>query len=239
MSSDLGVIPYENDLFANLHADWVEEYPYLETEFWDDDYASHFRSFQLNPVVVVMVAVIIGIVFTGIAASLDYNPQVEVATSVETAVSQPQSNPQPAEISLSTDSLTFVAPYKEYAITQGVHGASYGHMAIDIAAGRGAALLSPINGVITELYMDEYGNPTVVIENDAYAVMFLHGDYTVAIGDVLKVGQQFGTESNKGYTMDMAGNLCYNREWCGNHSHLNVFDKRIQANINPLNLITN
>ena len=109
-------------------------------------------------------------------------------------------------------------------------------MAIDIAAGRGEPLLSPINGVVTQLFMDEYGNPTIVIENDVFQVMFLHGDYTVAIGDALKVGQVFGAESNKGYTMDMAGNLCYNREWCGNHSHLNVFDKRIQANVNPLGL---
>lgn len=239
MSSNLSTVPYENDLFANLHTDWAEAYQYPEAEIWDGDYAGNFRSFQLNPVVVIVVAVLVGIIFTSIAASLEHTPQVETAVTAETAVSQPQTKPQPAEISLSTDSLTFVAPYKEYAITQGIHGASYGHMAIDIAAGRGEALLSPINGIVTQLYMDEYGNPTVVIENDAYAVMFLHGDYTVAVGDVLKVGQQFGTESNKGYTMDMAGNLCYNREWCGNHSHLNVFDKRIQANVNPLTLISN
>ena len=34
----------------------------------------------------------------------------------------------------------------------------------------------------------------------------------------------------------MAGNLCAGRN-CGYHTHLNVYDKRQAANINPLTLI--
>ena len=80
-----------------------------------------------------------------------------------TAVSPPTNQSKQADVAISTDALTFAAPYTNYAITQRIHGASYGHMAIDIAAGRGEPLLSPINGVVTQLFMDEYGNPTIVI----------------------------------------------------------------------------
>jgi murein DD-endopeptidase MepM/ murein hydrolase activator NlpD len=134
------------------------------------------------------------------------------------------------------DFLTFVAPYTDYRITQGLHGYSYGHMAIDLAAGRGEPVLSPINGSVTASYLDEYGNTTLIIENEIYTITMLHGEYSVRVGDSLSAGQQVGVESNKGYTMDMAGNLCYNREWCGNHTHLNVYDKRLNANVNPLDL---
>lgn len=43
-------------------------------------------------------------------------------------------------------------------------------------------------------------------------------------------------ESNIGYTLDMAGNLCAGRD-CGYHTHLNVYDKRLGYNIDPLSLI--
>jgi murein DD-endopeptidase MepM/ murein hydrolase activator NlpD len=129
------------------------------------------------------------------------------------------------------------APYDNYTITQGPHGQSYGHLAIDLAAGRGEAVKSPINGFVTNLYVDEYGNTTLVIENDVYAVTMLHGDFAVSVGDELRAGQTVGTEGNNGYTMDFLGNLCYGRTYCGNHTHLNIYDKRIQANVNPLDLI--
>lgn len=254
MSSNIGIFPQNHDFFSQLndsHLDdgylndeWEDENPQYEMVVYDHAYQDDFRTNSVNPaVIVVVLAVIFGIVFVGIAGRLEHTPSVSVPmvedNSMETAVSPPVTQSKQADINISTDILAFAAPYTDYSITQGIHGMSYGHMAIDIAAGRGEPLLSPINGIITQLYMDEYGNPTVLIENDVYQVMFLHGDYTVAVGDTLKVGQQFGTESNKGYTMDMAGNLCYNREWCGNHSHLNVFDKRIQSNVNPLGLFTN
>ncbi len=128
------------------------------------------------------------------------------------------------------------APYDHYSITQGPHGQSYGHLAIDLAAGRGEPVRSPINGFVTNLYIDEYGNTTLVLENEIYTVIMLHGDYSVAIGDEVTTGQVVGTEGNNGYTMDFLGNLCYGRTYCGNHTHLNIYDKRIQANVNPLDL---
>lgn len=132
----------------------------------------------------------------------------------------------------------FAAPYEDYALTQGPHGYSYGHMAIDIAAGKGATILSPINGEVTDLYIDQYGNPTLVIENKNYRVTLLHGDYTVDVGQEVKLGQKVGKESNQGYTTDMAGVPCAGRN-CGYHTHLNVFDKRVGNNVNPLDLIEN
>jgi murein DD-endopeptidase MepM/ murein hydrolase activator NlpD len=131
----------------------------------------------------------------------------------------------------------FAAPYADYTITQGIHGRSYGHAAIDLAAGAGSPVLSPINGVVTGNYTDEHGNTTLVIENEVYQVLLLHGDYTAQAGDTVTIGEQVGAESNHGYTTDMAGNLCLGRAGCGNHTHLNVFDKRLGENVNPINLI--
>jgi murein DD-endopeptidase MepM/ murein hydrolase activator NlpD len=125
------------------------------------------------------------------------------------------------------------APYDEYILTQGPHGFSYGHSAIDISAGKGAAIKSPINGVVSENYTDQYGNTTLVLDNGRYTVTFLHGNYTVRAGDNLTIGQQIGIEGNNGYTMDMQGRLCTGRD-CGYHSHLNVYDKTLGGNINPL-----
>lgn len=236
MSSNTIPFPKTNDLFSNLYQDWDYEDPQSDIVGYDAGYPIDYGAPRLNPaVMIVVLAVLVGIILVAAASSIEYS--TSSAQTGETAVIQTANQPTTNETSYRADAITFTVPYPEYAITQGIHGQSYGHMAIDIAAGRGEPILSPINGVVTQLYMDEYGNPTIVIENDVYQVMFLHGDYSVALGDTLKAGQVFGTESNKGYTMDMAGNLCYNREWCGNHSHLNVYDKRIQANINPLDLI--
>lgn len=127
-------------------------------------------------------------------------------------------------------------PYDTYFLTQGIHGLDYGHMAIDIAAGNGAAIKSIINGTVTGTGYDQWGNTFIQIENDVYTVLYLHGIYTLIIGDPVSVGQIIGTESNIGYTLDMAGNLCAGRD-CGYHTHLNVFDKRLGANIDPLTLI--
>ena len=57
----------------------------------------------------------------------------------------------------------FVSPYDDYTLTQAAHGYSYGHMAVDIAAGKGATIYSPINGEVTELYVDGIGNPTLAL----------------------------------------------------------------------------
>lgn len=140
--------------------------------------------------------------------------------------------PNPADDSI------IASPYAEYILTQGPHGFSYGHMAIDIVAGKGAKIKSSIHGEVTELYVDQYGNPTLVIENDVYRVTMLHGKYKVAVGEQVGLGQMVGRESNLGYTLDSYGRSCRNRD-CGYHTHLNVFDKRVGGNVNPLTLIGN
>jgi len=129
-----------------------------------------------------------------------------------------------------------ISPYEDYVLTQGPHGYSYGHMAIDIAAGKGATIHSPITGKVTALYVDQYGNPTLVIENNHYQITMLHGIYNVSIGQQLMQGDPVGKESNQGYTLDANGNLCAGRN-CGYHTHLNIFDKKLGENVNPLDFI--
>jgi murein DD-endopeptidase MepM/ murein hydrolase activator NlpD len=148
----------------------------------------------------------------------------------------PAEKPAKSEVSPVNDPAAIAAPYKHYTVTQGPHGASYGHMAIDIAAGKGKTIKSPINGEITRRYTDRYGNPTLVIENKFYKVTLMHGIYNVVVGERVKIGQPIGKESNKGYTTDMQGNLCKQRN-CGYHTHLNIFDKRLSRNVNPLKLL--
>jgi murein DD-endopeptidase MepM/ murein hydrolase activator NlpD len=127
-------------------------------------------------------------------------------------------------------------PYENYVVTQGPHGMSYGHMAIDLSAGKGATILSPINGEVTELFIDQYGNPTLILENSRYKILMLHGVYTVQLGERLSIGQPVGTESNIGYTLDAYGRLCAGRE-CGYHTHLNIYDKQLGSNVNPLEVL--
>lgn len=192
---------------------------------------------------VVAIALIIFMLFrvfsdftTGQAASTTNTPE-ENNSPQETAVQSPSEPQEKHEaVENTTDPQSFAAPYDRYVLTQGLHGYSYGHMAIDIAAGKGAEIKSPIHGIITESYVDEYGNPTLVIENDFYRVTMLHGEYDVEVGDQLDLGEVVGEESNLGYTTDMQGNSCRGRN-CGYHTHLNVFDKRLGTNINPLDLL--
>jgi murein DD-endopeptidase MepM/ murein hydrolase activator NlpD len=136
----------------------------------------------------------------------------------------------------ASDPQAFAAPYEDYTLTQGPHGYSYGHMAVDLSAGKGAEILAPIHGAVAERYTDPYGNPTLILENEIYRVTLLHGDYIVSPGDAVSLGQLIGYEDNQGYTTDMQGRPCNGRD-CGYHSHLNVFDKRLNENINPLDLL--
>ncbi|GAP09543.1 membrane protein related to metalloendopeptidases [Bellilinea caldifistulae] len=133
--------------------------------------------------------------------------------------------------------MTIRAPYDEYILTQGPHGQSYGHFAIDLTAGKGAPILAPINGTVTALYIDQYGNTTLILENEVWQVLMLHGDYVVEVGQNLQIGETVGYESNHGYTVDWRGQSCRNRD-CGYHTHLNIFDKRIGQNINPLDVLS-
>ncbi len=129
-------------------------------------------------------------------------------------------------------------PYDTYFLTQGLHGQSYGHLAVDIANGNGSTLYSIINGTVTGTGYDQWNNTYIQIENDFYTVLYLHGVYGLAVGDVVTAGQVIGTESNIGYTLDSYGNVCgYTGRDCGYHTHLNVFDKRLGMNIDPLSLI--
>lgn len=154
------------------------------------------------------------------------------STSIELTSDSLESSPEE-----SLDPAAFAAPYDHYTVTQGPHGFSYGHMAVDLAAGKDTPIKSPINGTVTDLFIDQWGNPNLVIENDIYRVTLLHGIYSVAIGSKVVLGQEVGVESNIGYTTDMQGNSCAGRN-CGYHTHLNVFDKRLGENINPLDLIS-
>jgi murein DD-endopeptidase MepM/ murein hydrolase activator NlpD len=127
-------------------------------------------------------------------------------------------------------------PYSNYDLTQGPHGLSYGHYAIDLTGGKGASLLSPIEGKITQNDVDGIGNTTLVIENEHYQVTLLHGVYSVGIGDSVKQGQIIGYEWNNGNTVDYQGRSCRGRD-CGYHTHLNIYDKNLGININPLDWI--
>ena len=204
---------------------------YLEEEYYE--YSLEYPAAPAYPVpdmgILIGIAILLFFAFVAIKDGF--------ATSLPEGAAANALAALPAASTPSGDPLAFAAPYTNYTLTQGPHGQSYGHLAIDLAAGRGAPILSPINGGITGNYTDQYGNTTLVIENDVYRVLLLHGDYFLQVGNEVKLGDQVGTESNHGYTTDMAGNRCYGRENCGNHTHLNVFDKRTGANANPLDLI--
>lgn len=172
------------------------------------------------------------------AVNLVVNPNTQaqnVPAQVEAALSQEISEVEHLD-AIEPDPRAFGSPYDDFVLTQGLHGADYGHLAIDIAAGNGAHIKSPISGVISALYTDEWGNTTLVVENEVYQVLFLHGLYTVSLGDTVQIGDLLGTESNQGYTLDAYGRSCQGRD-CGYHTHLNVFDKTLGENVNPLNLI--
>lgn len=168
------------------------------------------------------------------------SPEAIAAAATEAAAAQqtlPDPEPAPANDADAWNRATAL-PYDEYFLTQGLHGESYGHLAVDIAAGNGETIRSIINGTVTGTGYDQWGNTYILIENDYYSVLYLHGLYTPAAGEAVTAGQPIGTESNIGYTLDMAGNLCggTGRD-CGYHTHLNVYDKRLGLNIDPLTLI--
>jgi len=178
-----------------------------------------------------------GELFSFAALSSDQNATVSVPASLAIADSEPALSATGGMNDLG-DPNVIVAPYERYELTQGPHGFDYDHMAIDISAGKGAVILSPINGIVAALYLDEWGNTTLVIENDRYQVILLHGIYKVAVGEVVKLGQPVGKESNQGNTVDALGRSCRGRD-CGYHTHLNIFDKQLGSNVNPLEVLGN
>lgn len=142
-----------------------------------------------------------------------------------------------APASAPGDPNVFADPYDAYIVTQGPHGMSYGHYAVDLTGGKGVTIKSPINGIVGSLFVDQYGNTTLIIENDRYRVLMLHGNYSVHVGQVLAIGDPVGVEWNNGYTLDGNGQLCTGRD-CGYHTHLNIFDKSIGQNVDPFTLLT-
>lgn len=183
---------------------------------------------KLDGLTIVALAVIL---FLGVNLLNDIMIVDSAALKVITPTAQPTTAPTP-------DLDAFSAPYTSYTLTQGLHGYDYGHLAIDLSAGEGAMILSPIPGDVTNLYTDEWGNPALTLENEIYQVTLLHGRYIVTVGQTVAVGDPIGYESNLGWTTDMAGNPCWGRSGCGYHTHLNVFDKRLGENINPLDLLS-
>lgn len=163
------------------------------------------------------------------------DPHTEPAGAEAHAASEPAIIPNQADHP-PDDPAMFAMPYANYVITQGLHGQSYGHLAIDLTGGKGAAVLSPIHGEVTALYIDQWNNTTLVIENQRYQVTLLHGLYEAQVGDQVKLGERIGSESNQGYTVDFQGRLCAGRD-CGYHTHLNVFDKLLGENVNPLEIV--
>lgn len=182
--------------------------------------------------VLAVVAVLL-VAFMGYKVLRDWSGDKDSYQIMVPVVAQAESPQSPAEI---PDYTEITAPYDFFSLTQGIHGADYGQMAIDISAGNGMPIKSPIHGEVSAYYVDEYGNPTLVIENPIYQVTLLHGVYNVTVGQQVQLGQQIGTESNLGYTVDMQGVPCWGRD-CGYHTHLNIFDKRIGVNVDPWALI--
>jgi hypothetical protein len=156
-------------------------------------------------------------------------------TQPDATTASPQAGEAPVASTAAIDSNAIAPPYKHYILTQGPHDFQAGEMAIDIADGKGATILSPINGWVSNFYIDDLGNTTLLLENDRYIVELLHGLYTVKVGEAVTLGQPIGKESNQGNTADPNGVSCRGRD-CGYHTHINIFDKSLGTNVNPLDL---
>ncbi len=232
---------------ASSYYTYDDEWDYFDpsVEVYEDAYYSSTGALPAH-ILLLMLAVLMALgmivgltlLVNGNLNRIEFAPAAPVTTQTSTQEnSEDTAVPLPPSSTL-VDPASFTTIYDDYILTQGPHGFSYGHMAIDIAAGNGAAIKSPIQGVVTERFVDPIGNPTLVLENEAYRVTFLHGNYAVTLGEQIQPGQIIGTESNKGNTRDMQGRSCQNRD-CGYHTHLNVFDKRLGQNVNPLELLEN
>ena len=231
-----------DEAWSDGQVEWAAEADYWPADF---DQASGQAAYggalagRLPVDGVVIVAVVL-ILFFGIKILADLTSGATTAESVSKGLQESAEGVQVGETNVQavpSAPTAIIYPYDNYTLTQGPHGFSYGHMAIDIAAGKGAAVKSPIEGKVSNLYIDQWGNTTLVIENGKYQVTMLHGDFTVSLGENVALGQQVGTEGNNGYTLDMYGNSCRGRD-CGHHTHLNVFDKELGTNVNPLNVLS-
>ncbi len=227
---------------------YEEEYP--SDPYWDEyefvyqdppDYSlgSAYAGLPLPPLRVgrmdgMMFIALALVLFMGLHILADiYGPDRPVVAAAPPAALQSEQGGGRLQLG---DPEAIAVPYDKFVLTQGLHGFSYGHQAIDIAAGRGATIKSPISGEVTQKFIDGSGNTVLVIENEIYEVMLLHGIYRPEIGDRVRIGAPIGEESNIGYTTDMQGRLCAGRN-CGYHTHLNIVDKRVGGNVNPLEVL--
>lgn len=139
---------------------------------------------------------------------------------------------------ISENASEVVLPYAEgtFVVTQGEHGASYAHAAVDLAGGAGTEVVAPINGVVTANTVDQWGNPTLIIENDDFKAELLHGNWEVEPGDVVSIGDPIGTEGNMGYTFS-GETYCGTGSGCGYHTHFNLVDKTAGQSVYPMDVI--
>lgn len=90
-----------------------------------------------------------------------------------------------------------------------LHGLA-GHEGVDIAAGCGATIYSPISGTVTYNGRDGYNHvdssgktwpqsTMLVITGDEVEVELLHGDYAPAVGEKVSAGQVVGKENKHGW----------------------------------------
>lgn len=177
------------------------------------------------------------------AAAMSNPDQAAVVSQARKSLNGAAGQPKVAEIPvvlpagdrLQLDQDALQMPYADYAVTQGLHGYEYGHTAIDITAGKGAQIHSPINGLVTANFTDPAGGTILVIENERWIVILVHGIFSIPAGEFVRLGQVVGLESNQGDTVDMEGRSCRGRD-CGYHTHINVLDKRTGQNVDLLAL---
>ena len=219
---------------------------------------------RINGLSIVALALIVLGVFTVLAdrsvPTSTYAAAVEPAVPQYTATNtpfQPLPTGEPESVAISEPTVAEVAavepqpvvdddppdrpedirlPYDSYVLTQGTHGSAYGDAAIDLAGGRGADILSPINGQVILNSYDIYGNSILIIENEVWTVKLLHGEYYPGEGEWVGIGKLVGSESNIGYTVDIYGKSCRGRR-CGYHTHMNVVDRRTGKNANLIKLL--
>ena len=108
----------------------------------------------------------------------------------------------PIEAAPGDELFAMIYPKGTYVVIGGVHGQSYDHCAIDVNAykGAGTPVFSPINGVVTQKYVQPKLKNTVIrIENSMYVVELLHGNWNkVRRGQRVSILEQVGTEASIG-----------------------------------------
>lgn len=115
--------------------------------------------------------------------------------------------------------------------------------AIDVGAGSGKVIHSPICGWVKHNGMGghENANTMLVIDNSLYSITMYHGvfDSSLQVGSAVALGQAIGTESNIGWTYKTIINdlgeeemeYCGAGSSCGYHTHISIWDARISAEV--------